>query len=98
MGGDCHGLLQSKVSVLICRLVASQSASPPLPSKSILTPLCRGVADSQNSLLQGSAPAKSIWRGQVVRFWPDSDDRTREAVDHLLGNPAEHFLSTSATS
>jgi len=31
-------------------------------------------------------------------LWPDSDDRTREAVDHVLGIPAEYILSTAATS
>ena len=30
-------------------------------------------------------------------LWPDSDDRTREAVDHVLGNPSEYILSTSTT-
>jgi integrase len=31
-------------------------------------------------------------------LWPDSEDRTREAVDNVLGNSAEYILSTSATS
>ncbi len=30
-------------------------------------------------------------------LWPDSDDRTREAVDLVLGDPSEYKLSTAAT-
>jgi integrase len=32
------------------------------------------------------------------RPWPDSDDRTREAVDHAFGKSGEYILSTASTS
>jgi len=38
------------------------------------------------------APAETL--DTYSHLWPDSDDRTREAVDHVLGNPAEYILST----
>ena len=37
-------------------------------------------------------------RDTYSHLWPDSDDRTREAVDHVLGKPAEYILSAASTS